>query len=83
MQDPFRGRAPSPLGYDTGDTSYHGAGGVGAGGAGGAYGRPAELQGGAGAGDPFRDGLALSHDHGGYAGGGGSRLDFPEGNYGR
>ncbi len=77
-QDPFRGKAPSPMGYDTGDTSYHGAGGAGAG---GAYGRPAELQGGAG--DPFRDDLALSHDHGGYAAGGESRLAFPEGNYGR
>ena len=38
------------------------------------------------AGDPFRDDLALSHDHGEYgsgsAGGGGGRVDFPSGNYG-
>jgi len=34
-------------------------------------------------GDPFRDGLGLSHDHGGYAGAGRGRVDFPEGAYGR
>lgn len=33
------------------------------------------------AGDPFRDDLALSHDHGGY--GGGSHLGFPEADYHR
>ncbi|KAL8725428.1 MAG: hypothetical protein Q9166_007360 [cf. Caloplaca sp. 2 TL-2023] len=37
------------------------------------------------AGDPFRDDLALSHDHGGYAGGAGAggRVDFPHADYGR
>lgn len=33
------------------------------------------------AGDPFRDDLALSHDHGGY--GGGNHLGFPEADYHR
>ena len=33
------------------------------------------------AGDPFSDDLALSHDHGGYGGGG--HVGFPEGNYHR
>ena len=81
VQDPFRGRTPSPMGYGSSDTSYHGAAG-GAGASGGAYARPpAELQGAAG--DPFRDDLALSHDHGGYAAGGRSRVDFPEADYQR
>lgn len=35
-----------------------------------------------GAEDPFRDGLTLSHEPGGYSGGSG-KLDFPEGEYGR
>ncbi|KAL8854137.1 MAG: hypothetical protein Q9221_001059 [Calogaya cf. arnoldii] len=82
-RDPFRDRDPSPYrvqhpeeetGYGNGgryDTSYGHGAGAGA----------------AGAGDPFRDDLALSHDHGGYAGGegagAGGRVAFPHADYGR
>ncbi|KAI4267535.1 MAG: hypothetical protein L6R38_008216 [Xanthoria sp. 2 TBL-2021] len=80
-RDPFRDRDPSPYRVqhpvdeeDTGfqgryDTTGYGNHGAGA----------------AGAGDPFRDDLALSHDHGGYAGaeGAGGRVAFPHADYGR
>lgn len=58
--------------YDTTDYGNYGAG-AGAGAAS------------SGAGDPFRDDLALSHDHGGYAGPGaeGGRVPFPRADYGR
>ena len=60
------------------DTGYQGR--YDAGGYGGAQGQSAGA-----AGDPFRDDVALSHDHGGYAGGGSGsgRVDFPRADYGR
>ncbi|KAL9605510.1 MAG: hypothetical protein Q9204_009494 [Flavoplaca sp. TL-2023a] len=83
-RDPFRDRDPSPYRVqqrveDEEDAGYQGrydADGYGGGAAA------------AGAGDPFRDDLALSHDHGGYAGGSGGengsgRVDFPRADYGR
>ncbi|KAL8812145.1 MAG: hypothetical protein Q9200_001262 [Gallowayella weberi] len=83
-RDPFRDRDPSPYrvhnppttaemeGED--DTGYRGR-----------YNPSPNRHGGSGeGGDPFRDDLALSHDHGGYAGrGAGGRVDFPSADYGR
>ncbi|KAL8677626.1 MAG: hypothetical protein Q9186_005961 [Xanthomendoza sp. 1 TL-2023] len=83
-RDPFRDRDPSPYrvhnppaaaemeGED--DTGYRGR-----------YDPSPNRHGGRGeGGDPFRDDLALSHDHGGYASGGaGGRVDFPSADYGR
>ena len=75
-------------GEESYDTSYAGAGGVGQGA--GKPGNPfvdvyagrAEL-----VGDSFRDDVALSHEHGGYASGGGGgrsgRVEFPEADYHR
>ncbi|KAL8700851.1 MAG: hypothetical protein Q9201_005221 [Fulgogasparrea decipioides] len=83
-RDPFRDRSPSPYRVHNPpaselaggeDTGYHGR-----------YDRPEEIGQGLGqgqAGDPFGDDLALSHDHGGYAGRGGGRVDFPQGDYHR
>ncbi|KAI4268435.1 MAG: hypothetical protein LQ337_007843 [Flavoplaca oasis] len=84
-RDPFRSRDPSPYRVqqrveDEEDTGYQGRYDASG------YGGAADGQGGAG--DPFRDDLALSHDHGGYAGGSGGgtgsgRVDFPRADYGR
>lgn len=67
------------------DTAYTGARGAGQG-----MGNPGnsftDVYAGRGepAGDPFRDDVALSHEHGGYAGGGGrGRVEFPEADYHR
>ena len=65
-QDPFRN--PSPYRDPSPGPSYH---------QGGSYEHPSALH--AGAGDPFRDDLALSHEQGGYAGAGG-RINIPDAN---
>ena len=64
QQDPFRN--PSPYRDPSPGPSYH---------QGGSYEHPSTLQ--AAAGDPFRDDLALSHEHGGYSGAGG-RVNIPD-----
>ena len=73
---PLSNRAPSPR-YDTYDAqpneSYY---------SGGSHPHAPPLRQPEEAENPFGDGLVLSHEPGGYAGGSG-KLDFPEGEYGR
>ena len=73
-RDPFRDRSPSPYRVhdppsEVEDTGYHGR-----------YDPSPQRQQQPQAGDPFRDDLAMGHDHGGRGNG---RVDFPHADYDR